>query len=97
YPMFRDLEARQTAFAGIAGHSEFEASLAFRGAAIPAGGMLVSGGYFSVLGIRPALGRLLTPEDEPRVGEAPVVVLSYTYWRDELGADPAVLGQSLTV
>jgi predicted permease len=97
YPMFRDLEARQSAFAGIAGHSEFEASLAFRGAAIPAGGMLVSGGYFPLLGVRPALGRLLAPADEPRVGEAPVVVLSYAYWRDELGADPGVLGQTLTV
>ncbi len=97
YPMFRDLEARQTAFAGIAGHSEFEANLAFRGAAIPAGGMLVSGGYFALLGVRPALGRLLAPADEPRVGEAPVVVLSYAYWRNELGADPGVLGQTLTV
>ena len=97
YPMFRDLEARETAFAGIAGHSEFEANLSFRGAAIPAGGMLVSGRYFSVLGVRPALGRLLTPEDEPRVGEAPVAVLSYAYWRDELGADPTVLGETLTV
>ena len=97
YPMFRDLEARQTGFAGIAGHSEFEASLAFRGTAIPAGGMLVSGGYFGVLGVQPALGRLLTPADEPRVGEAAVVVLSYGYWRDELGADPDVLGQTLAV
>jgi predicted permease len=97
YPMFRDLEARQSAFAGIAGHSEFEASIAFRGTAIPAGGMLVSGGYFTVLGLRPALGRLLGPADEPRVGEAAVVVLSYAYWRDELGADPRVLGQTLMV
>ena len=97
YPMFRDLEARQTAFAGMAGHSEFEASIAFRGAAIPSGGLLVSGGYFSLLGVRPQLGRLLTAEDEPRVGEAPVVVLSYAYWRDDLGADPGVLGETLTV
>lgn len=97
YPMFRDLEARQTAFAGIAGHVEFDANLAFRGTAIAAGGMLVSGGYFGVLGVRPAIGRLLGPADEPRVGEAAVVVLSYDYWRDELGADPGVLGQTLTV
>jgi predicted permease len=97
YPMFRDLEARQSAFAGIAGHSEFDANLAFHGTAIAAGGMLVSGGYFALLGVRPALGRLLAPADEPRVGEAPVVVLSYAYWRDELGADPGVLGQTLVV
>jgi predicted permease len=97
YPMFRDLETRQTAFAGIAGHSEFTANVAFRDRAIAASGMLVSGGYFPLLGLRPALGRLLAPADEPRVGEAPVVVLSYAYWRDELGADPGVLGQTLTV
>src|SRR5262249_26090120 len=83
HPMFRDLEQRQTAFSGIAGHSEFDANVAFHGTAIPASGMLVSGGYFTVLGVRAALGRLLTPADEPRVGEGAVVVLSYAYWRDE--------------
>jgi len=97
YPMFRDLERRQTAFAGIAGHSEFDANISFRGTAFAMSGMLVSGGYFGVLGVRPRLGRLLTLADEPAVGESPVVVLSYAYWRDELGADPAVLGQTLTV
>src|SRR5262249_46630391 len=97
YPMFRDLEARQTAFAGIAGHSQFGANLSFRGTPISSGGALVSGGCFSVLGGRPARGRLIGPEDEPRVGESAVVVLDYGYWRDYLGADPNVIGQILVV
>ncbi|HEX5046611.1 MAG TPA: ABC transporter permease [Gammaproteobacteria bacterium] len=97
YPMFRDLEARQTAFAGIAGHSAFGANLSYRGGAISAQGALVSGGYFSVLGVRPALGRLIGPQDEPRVGESAVAVLDYAYWRDYLGADPGAIGQTLIV
>ena len=97
YPMFRDLEARNTAFAGMAGFSEFDANVAFRGTATPATGMLVSGAYFDVLGVRPAQGRLLTPADEPRVGEAAVVVLSYSYWQEGFGADPGAVGQTLTV
>ncbi|HZF30681.1 MAG TPA: ABC transporter permease [Gammaproteobacteria bacterium] len=97
YPMFRDLEARQTAFAGIAGHGLFQANLSYRGAATPGLGTLVSGAYFSVLGVRPALGRLIGPEDEPRVGESAVAVLDYAYWRDYLGADPGAIGQTLSV
>ena len=98
YPMFRDLEARQRAFSGIAGQFGFRASIAREGGESIAGrGMLVSGGYFGVLGIRPAIGRLIAPADEPRVGESPVAVLSYDYWRSQLGSDPDVVGQSLTV
>ncbi|HEX5046608.1 MAG TPA: ABC transporter permease [Gammaproteobacteria bacterium] len=97
YPMFRDLEARQTVFAGLAGHRPFQASLAYHDRTLVTAGSLVSGQYFSALGVRPALGRLLGPQDEPQVGESDVVVLSHDYWQDELGADPAVVGQTLRV
>ena len=56
--------------------------------------MLVSGSYFPVLGLTPALGRLLGPDDDRALGESHVVVLSYDYWQTRFGADPAVLDQT---
>jgi putative ABC transport system permease protein len=97
YPMFRDLERQQEPFTGIAAHRMFDASLAFRGEAVPATGVLVSGSYFGVLGIQPALGRLLGPQDDAAEGSAEAVVLSHHYWQNTLGADPSVVGEALVV
>jgi putative ABC transport system permease protein len=97
YPMFRDLEREQEPFAGLAAHTFFEARLATGQQARFATGALVSGSYFSVLGAKPALGRLLGPQDDRVDGQAESVVLSHAYWQTELGGDPDVLGQTLTV
>jgi predicted permease len=97
YPMFRDLERLQTTFTGIAGHVAFGANLAYQGQTMSGGGMLVSGSYFPVLGLRPALGRLLDPNDDRTQGSHFVVVLSHGYWTTRLGANPAVLNQTLVV
>ncbi|MFL5496808.1 MAG: ABC transporter permease [Gemmatimonadales bacterium] len=53
---------------------------------------LVSGEFFDVLGVHPALGRALGREDDVR-GAQPVVVLSYTAWRERFNADPRVMGR----
>ena len=97
YPMFRDLERQQTVFTGIAAHRGFGANLAYRRQTLNGEGMLVSGSYFPVLGLRPALGRLLTPADDQTVGGHFVTVLSHGYWTTHLGADPAVVGESIVV
>jgi putative ABC transport system permease protein len=97
YPMFRDLEAQQAAFTGIAAHSPFRASLSYDFGALNVPGELVSGSYFQVLGLRPSLGRLIGVQDEPRIGESPVVVLSHDLWRNRFGSDPDVIGTQLTV
>jgi predicted permease len=55
----------------------------------------VSGNYFSLLGIQPAAGRLLTPADAPARGESPVAVLSYNAWRNRFALDPHIVGRSL--
>lgn len=57
-------------------------------------GQVVSGGYYAGLRVPPSLGRVINDEDD-RGGAAPVVVLSYQYWRDRFGANPAVIGQPL--
>ena len=55
----------------------------------------MSGNYFTVLGVRPALGRLLTEADDRRGDPQPVAVLSHAFWRRQFGADPGVLGRRL--
>ncbi len=97
YPMFRDLEAQQTVFTGIAAHKQFAANLAYDHRASTGDGVLVSGSYFDVLGLTPALGRLIGKQDEPKIGEGAVVVLGYDYWRNYFGSDPRVLDRTLTV
>ena len=97
YPMFRDLERVQTSFTGIAAHRTFGASLGYQGTSLSGEGLLVSGSYFPVLGVNPALGRLLTPEDDKTVGNHFVVVLSYDYWRNRFQLNPNVLNESLIV
>src|SRR5262245_52884958 len=97
YPMFRDLERAQTPFAGLAAHTLFDAGVSTGGQPRLATGVMVSGSYFSVLGLDPALGRLLGAEDDRVDGRAESVVLSHAYWQSEFGGDPSVLGRTLVV
>jgi predicted permease len=97
YPMFRDLERVDGPFVGIAAHRKVEANLSFDGATIAGASMLVSGSYFPLLGIRPAVGRLLDSNDDRVDGEASAVVLSHGYWQSAFGADPGVVGRTLVV
>jgi predicted permease len=97
YPMFRDLERLQQPFTAVAAHRMAEVNLAFRGQTLAGVGVLVSGSYFGVLGVQPALGRLLGQTDDAVEGGATSVVLSHRYWRNALGADPAVVGQAIVV
>src|SRR5262245_20358373 len=98
--MFRDLQGGPralSAFSGIAGHHDFIANTTFESTPTYENGAVVSGNYFDVLKVRAALGRLIGPEDDSRVGEGLVVVVSYNYWRDRLGSDPSIVGKSLTI
>jgi predicted permease len=93
---YRDLRERLPAVADL---------FAFRMAPFGVGGdrvertfgLLVSGNYFSALGLRPALGRLLMPDDVKQPGGEPVVVVSDGYWRTRLGGDPAAVGRTIRV
>ena len=58
-------------------------------------GRLVSGGYFHLLGIAPAIGRLLTEADDHE--DSPYAVISYDYWQRRFAGSPAVLGRSITL
>jgi putative ABC transport system permease protein len=60
-------------------------------------GELVSGTYFQVLGVGAAVGRVILPDDDRERGGSPVAVLSYDYWRNRFGADPAIVGRAITI
>jgi predicted permease len=96
-PMFRDLERVQTSFTGIAAHRDFGAAVAHAGTSEGGDAALVSGSYFSVLGLTPHLGRLLEPGDDRQPGSGQVVVLGYDYWQRRFGARSDVLGQPVRV
>ena len=63
--------------------------------AVSTRGLLVTGNYFELLGARPALGRLLRPDDAAARGGRAVVVLSHQTWRSRYGSDPAIVGQRI--
>ena len=97
YPMFRDLEKAQTSFTGIAAHRTFGASLGVRNEPMPGDGSMVSGQYFSVLGIQPVKGRLLRPDDDQVIGANFVTVITYSFWDEKFGKDPNIVGQSIVI
>jgi predicted permease len=98
YPMFRDLElAAPEVLSPIAAHRAFDANLADRGQTAKAMGTLVSGHYFAVLGLQPAIGRLIAPEDDRVIDQSPVVVLSHDYWQSHYSGRVDVIGQTIGV
>jgi predicted permease len=97
YPMYRDLEKAQTAFTGLAAHRQFGVNMAVRGQPLNTTGMLVSGSYFPTLGLTPAAGRLFNTEDDKTAGAHFIAVLSYDFWERNLGLDPSIIGQNITV
>lgn len=97
YPMFRDLEHGTEGLVGLAGHRLFGANLAFDGQTINDDGVWVTGEYFTLLGLRPVVGRLLGPQDVTTPGESPVVVLSHLFWTMRLGSDRNVVNRTILI
>jgi predicted permease len=95
YPTYRALRDRNTVFSGLTGQIVQPASLVGedRSEMISVG--MVAGNYFQVLGVRPHLGRLLTPDDDKTRNGHPVAVLQYEFWRSRFSAAPEVVGSSL--
>jgi predicted permease len=59
--------------------------------------MLVSGSYFPVLGVQPAIGRLIGPQDDQKVGESAVAVLSHAYWTSRFGQRGDVINRTMVI
>jgi predicted permease len=97
YPICRDLQLQDQVFEGVLCRAATTISLSTGGDHRPAAAEIVSGTYFSVLGIRPAMGRLLTNDDDQTPGASSVVVLSYDFWKTQLAGSPDVLGRKVLV
>jgi predicted permease len=97
YPMFLDLSRDQQVFTGIAAHHPFGANVGYHDETLPVDGVEVSGNYFSLLGLRPVVGRLLEPADTAHVGGTPVAVLSYDYWMTRFGHLASVVTETIVV
>jgi len=97
FPMYKELRESDSSFSGMLARFGFSASIASHGQTERGSGELVSGNYFEVLGLQPALGRLFSPEDDRVPDGHPVVVLSHAFWERRFGGDPGVLNQTLLV
>jgi putative ABC transport system permease protein len=96
-PVWEQVRERDDLFSGLLAWSNVELRLD-RGVGPPvARGLLVSGDFFSVLGVGPHLGRTLTrADDRPGCG-VPGAVVSYAFWQQNLGGDPGVVGRTLSL
>ncbi len=96
YPNFRDWQRENQTFAAMAISRRTSFSLLGAGAAEQVDGRWVSASFFSVLGVKPALGRDFAPGEDER-GAGPVVLISAELWQRKFGAAAEVLGQNLTL
>ena len=97
-PMFRGLEAgSKNVLDGMFARFDTSATMAVGRQSERVYAELVSGDYFRVLGVGPAVGRTLGPEDDRTPGAHPVVVLSHGFWLRRFGGNPNVLNQDIRI
>ncbi len=96
YSDIRDLE-QSPAFAGVAAFHSTRLAFGDGPATRKVRVDLVNPGYFPLLGVAPALGRLFVPADDSTAPAASVVVISHGLWRTEFGNDPGVIGRTLAL
>ena len=98
YPMFAELEREQDAFSGICGWSaganfNVEANGSVTASAVHS----VTGNYYTVLGVSPLMGRLISPGDTQGNQISQVAVIGYELWKERFGGDPAVVGKNIRI
>jgi predicted permease len=97
YPLYKNLLESNQAFTGIVATTLADVGLTHKNSSLNAQAELVSGNYFTILGINPFAGRLLMPTDDQRPNGSPVVVLGYEFWRNQLGGDPSILNSTVGI
>ena len=97
YRDYVDVRDRNNSFIGLAAFTTATAVFASEADSLPrlSMGMLVSGNFFSVLGVEPQLGRDFRPEEDEVQGRDAVVILGHDFWEQQLGADRSILGRSV--
>ncbi len=104
YPLYLEIRHHNQVFTDVCAFGSFTSTLSLRvnGAApgSPAEqaiGKVVSGNYFSVLGVKALVGRTLVPDDDTGQGARALAVISYRYWRKEFSGDASVVGRVVDV
>jgi predicted permease len=97
YPDYLEYRDQNRSFEGILGYRMVEAALSNSDQNDVIWGELVTGNYFDVLHVRPAVGRAFLPEEDQSPGARPVVVLSHSLWQRRFNADPAMVGTTVTL
>jgi putative ABC transport system permease protein len=97
YPMYKDLRDQNQVFSGMLAADRTSVGVSWHNQAENKESEIVSGNYFQLLGLKPALGRLLTPQDDTAKNANPVVVLSYDYWKTRFAASREIAGQTLLI
>ncbi len=97
YPMYKDLHDRNEVFKGLFCRYSTTLHVGLRGHTERVLGELVSGTYFPTLGVTPAAGRLLNPDEDRKVGGHPVAVLSYEFWQSRFNGDSKAIGESINL
>ena len=96
YPLFQEIQKQNTIFSSVLAFVPEQLTVNSGGRTGQGQGLFVSGNFFSALGTRPALGRLLDPTDDSE-GAAPALVVSHGFWQSELGGDRSVVGMHVLV
>jgi putative ABC transport system permease protein len=97
-PDYRDIEnGTSDAFSGFTAQRELVDGLSVNGKAERVMDLYVTGNFFSLLGIKPALGRFILPSEGESVLADPVMVLSFSYWKTRFGGDPDIIGKTVSV
>ncbi|HET9320091.1 MAG TPA: ABC transporter permease, partial [Bryobacteraceae bacterium] len=97
YPMYSDFSDNNQVFSGMFCRFPTYLSLSFSGQTERVAGELISGSYFPVLGVRAALGRTITPDDDRVPGGHPLAMLSYSYWKARFASDRGILGKTVVI
>jgi predicted permease len=97
YPEMRDVRENSTVFSAVAGVEIQEFGLEANGVTRHVWGNEVSGQYFEVVGIKPFMGRLLERADDDHPGASEAVVLSWSAWKSDFGADPNIVGTMVRI
>jgi predicted permease len=97
WPEYRDLRERLTSFREILAYKMVPLTIGASPNTFRAYGQLVSGNYFTALGLEPSLGRFPTPDEVSRPGSEPVVVISNGFWKTRLAGAPDVVGRRIRV
>jgi predicted permease len=97
FPNYRDIRDRNTVFSSLYMYRIAPVSLEDAAGPRRTWSYLVTGNYFQSLGIRPAIGRFFTPEEDRNPGESALAVLSYDCWQSRFGGNPAVVGQTVRI